>query len=252
MFRVSSDGNTKTVLRVAIAAGGLSELMRTECEITQQMKSPDIVKQVQAMIVGYKNSPICATVQHLEYAGIPILADMDAWYTPQVRGHVWIQMHDALTFLRDNGIVHSDIMPNNVMRDGIKIKLIDLNSARVTGTEREACTATCREYRPPEGFHQHIARPQYDIYSAAILLLELELGVSLLRAPFLWRDPRVSPDEMAYIMTALVEEGRAELGEPWTSMLPSDAQERSIATLESCAKSQILQHTTRFDFDVFT
>jgi hypothetical protein len=138
------------------------------------------------------------------------------------------------------------------MRDGTKIKLIDLNSARVTGTEREACTATCREYRPPEGFHLHIAKPSYDIYSAAILLLELEFGSSLLRAPYLWRDPRVSPDEMAYIMTAIVEEGRAELGEPWTSMLPADPQDRSIATLESCAKLQILKHTTQFDFNVFT
>ncbi len=231
MFPVVSENHGQSVLRIATASGAFSELMRLECEITQAMKSPTIVCQLQAMLVGYKDQPMCTIAQHLEYAGIPILVGLDEWYNDSVRGLVWSQMHSALEFLREKGIVHSDIMPNNVMRDGTKIKLIDLNSARAVGTEREPCSATCREYRPPEGFLRHIARHGYDIYSAGILLLELETGVSVLRAPYLLRDKRLTADEMAYMMTAIVEEGRTELGEPWTSMLNVNERQRTAKYL---------------------
>lgn len=224
---VQNTGDRKTVLRIAVASGAFAELMRAECEILRDIGGADgIVSQIEAMLIGYSGKPVCTVVQHLVYAGTPVARiprDEICVHATSIRR----QMHSILAFLASRDIVHSDIMPNNVVADGPRITLIDFNSARKTGTLRAANAATCREYRPPEGHFVHVAQPSYDIYSAAVLLCELETGVSLLRCPQLLRDPRATPDEMALAMTCIVDSGRATLGEPWASMLSVDPASRS-------------------------
>lgn len=219
----SHDDNT--VVRVATASGIFSEIMKNECAINKSLAgSPSILNQLEAYIVGYDMQPTCTIVQRLEYAGIPFLSG--DWYKPEMMPEILNQMRMALGFLRNKGIVHNDIMPNNIMRNGSKFTIIDFNSARQEGSVIEACAATCIEYRPPEGHFKRVARCSYDIYSMAIVMLELQNGTSLLRAPIAFRDMRLGPDGCSLMMAEILDESRGCLEDPWRSMLEWDPEKR--------------------------
>ena len=103
------------------------------------------------------------------------------------------QVADALHYLHENGVVHGDIKPGNVMlcNDGA-IRLIDFGMAQPVKSRRfhfggSAPVMGTVDYIAPEQLEHKNGRPSSDIYSLGAMLYEILTG----SAPFPGDDPFV-------------------------------------------------------------
>ena len=107
--------------------------------------------------------------------------------------HIASQVCDALHYLHENGVVHGDIKPGNVMLcDDGSIRLIDFGMAQPVETHRfhfggSAPVMGTVDYIAPEQLEHKTGRPSSDIYSLGAMLYEMLTG----SAPFPGDDPFV-------------------------------------------------------------
>ncbi|CAF1312316.1 unnamed protein product [Didymodactylos carnosus] len=114
----------------------------------------------------------------IEYKFFKRMTDSQAKY-------YWYQMVDAVKHLHQNGIIHSDIKPENfIMVDQGQLRIIDLGlSFRLPQTQTSALRpfAGTPEYMPPEvcriqkGQYSRYGKPA-DIWALGILLFEMVFG----------------------------------------------------------------------------
>lgn len=107
-----------------------------------------------------------------------------------------LQMAGALQAAHDQGIVHRDVRPNNIMRrrEGNRFILMDFGVAGILETGGESVTRLTGageilgyvRYTAPEQLEGRAAQPESDIYSLAITAYELLTG----RGP--WDDEGVA------------------------------------------------------------
>jgi hypothetical protein len=222
---VSSDG-TQCVLRIARGSSlHMEGQMRAEAEmLTRLPQHPGIMRQLHAAVKA--DATVCEMVQLLEHAGQPILG------APIDEASMRVQFRSILDFLRDNSVVHSDISTANVMVNSSgRIVLVDFGAACAVGTPRRAASVTCAIYRAPEGHYDTTADCSYDTWSAALVMLHVLRGYSLLCMPAELRDPRSSADQTAFMAACIVGLNARVFGEPWAGMLAFDRHERHYTSL---------------------
>ena len=93
---------------------------------------------------------------------------------------IMIQILEGLQYAHDNGIVHRDIKPGNVMllKDGT-VKILDFGIARISDnsmTKTGQIVGTIN-YMSPEQFNGHVVDGRSDIFSAGVLFYEFLTGV---------------------------------------------------------------------------
>ena len=89
-----------------------------------------------------------------------------------------ITLTDTLAWVHQQGVVHNDIKPDNLMltQDGT-LKLSDFGMANLPGGTRA--------YLPPDWINDQGKEPRVDVYSAGVTMLELLSG----RNPFMLHSP---------------------------------------------------------------
>ena len=133
--------------------------------------------------------------------------------TPEQVASVGADLAEALAYVHDNGIVHRDVKPANVLLAPDGAKLADfgiariIDSARHTGTGLTIGTAP---YLSPEQVTGGAITPAVDIYSLGLVMLECLTG---------HREYDGSPVEAALARLHREPVIPADLPEPWPALL---------------------------------
>ena len=92
---------------------------------------------------------------------------------------VLMQVCRALSVLHDNGFVHRDIKPDNVIiSDDGSVKLVDFDASRSYSVEKNTDTQVLGTigYAPPEQYGISQSDPRSDIYAVGVLLNVMVTG----------------------------------------------------------------------------
>jgi len=160
---------------------------------------------------------------------------------------------DALQFAHDQGIVHRDVKPENILmaKDG-SVKIADFGLSRIVGKENKATALTqthqvlgTPRYMAPEQFEgSHRVDHRSDIYSLGVVFYEMltgELPIGLFEAPSQKVQIDVRLDEV--VLRTLEKEPRRRYQA--VSEIKSDLD--SIAASEQSKYSPTLAGATRED-----
>lgn len=133
-------------------------------------------------------------MEHVEgpdLASVLAHGDLDAAAAVEIG----VQLLAALTALHEQGIVHRDIKPHNIMLrravDGaVEVKLIDFGIARTIHSEAALASLTARDsvlgtphYMAPEQVRGATVNVRTDLYSAGVVLYEALTGCTPFDAP---------------------------------------------------------------------
>ena len=88
---------------------------------------------------------------------------------------IMFQLFQALKFIHNYGIIHSDVKPENVMinESDFKVKLIDFGSYQYNILPKKHFYVCTRYYRAPELIYNLYFDEKIDIWSAGCIFVEL-------------------------------------------------------------------------------
>jgi serine/threonine-protein kinase len=157
-----------------------------EARTVSRISHPNIVNTVD---VGRQDGVYYLVMDYIEGESLSHLISREAPLSPQHAAEIVAQVADALDYAHQQGIVHRDVKPGNILIEpGGEVKLTDFGIAQ--GTKRMRLTAEgtsmgTPEYMSPEQAMGAPASPASDVYSLGIVLYEMLTG----RVPFSGETP---------------------------------------------------------------
>ena len=171
MLRDEYAGNTDSLRR-----------FRNESKAIYSLDHPNIVK-IYDVLLDRRNPVII-----MEYvSGVTLKEYIERMgvVSPNVAAALCVQLMLALRHAHDNGIVHRDIKPQNIMvkKDG-SIKVMDFGIARVAMSQSRTITdkaiGSVHYISPEQARGDGVVDQRADLYSAGVILFEMLTG----RLPF--------------------------------------------------------------------
>ena len=165
------------------AQPGVAERFRREAIAAARLVHPGIVAIYDAREDGDDAYLVMELVRGPDLRGL--LRDRGGRLSPRAAVHLAAQVADALHYAHENGIVHRDVKPGNILCDGDRAKVADFGIAKaaVAGdadvTQDGAVVGTAA-YLAPEQVSSGPVDPRTDVYSLGVVLYEMVCG----RRPF--------------------------------------------------------------------
>lgn len=198
------------LITAAAGAGGMGEVYRAQHLVTGRAEALKVLKagisqqgrerfQREIVLQAKLDHPHIAAVRHaFEHEGAPVLVlewvDGEALSRRLARGRlpfpeaaaVALQIADALAYAHEQGVVHRDVTPANILltRQG-QVKLTDFGLARAGGDGRVTSSGVMvgtAAYTAPEQVRGGEPDPRSDVYSFGAVLYEMFTGSGSLGA----------------------------------------------------------------------
>lgn len=175
------------VLSEKLARDGeiLSRFIR-EAQSAARLVHPNIVN---IFDIGESDGINYIVMEYLESRNLKDIIQDNAPYSPDVALKIFLQVAEALKFAHENGIIHRDVKPQNVLVTGNGIfKVTDFGIARAITSSTLTRTGTMMgsvQYFSPEQAQGKPVDRTTDIYSLGIMLYEILSG----RLPFEGENP---------------------------------------------------------------
>jgi serine/threonine protein kinase len=174
---------------------------------------------------------------YLEYVDGDTLKNVNFRFNkPSDKFSIIKQSVAALRSAHDEGIIHRDINPQNIMiRDDVEVKLIDFGICKIKGAIQGGTTfqyATNRYAAPEVGYHSENATERSDIYSLGAVMYFI----------FTNKEPPLPEEFFATIDTMSgIDIDLKEIIKKMVAYLPEDRYE-SLIDVELDLSSLILKH----------
>lgn len=136
---------------------------------------------------------------------------------------IFFPILDGLKFIHDNGIIHNDLKPSNIILTSKRSLIVDFESSRSITNSRKISTLVVTDgYSPPEQYSSNgRVGPWSDIYSLGCTMYE-----------------SISGEKMISAMDRLVE-GEDDPLEPLSTKLKGKYDARILATIDKMIKIKI-------------
>ncbi len=163
----------------------LSRFIR-EAQSAARLVHPNIVN---IFDIGESDGVNYIVMEYLESRNLKDIIQDNAPYGPDVALKIFLQVAEALKFAHENGIIHRDVKPQNVLVTGNgTFKVTDFGIARAITSSTLTRTGTMMgsvQYFSPEQAQGKPVDRTTDVYSLGIMLYEILSG----RLPFEGENP---------------------------------------------------------------
>lgn len=155
----------------------LRERLEREAKAAGKLSHPNIVTIYD---VGEESSVQYIAMEYLEGSTLEELMASGINWDYKTLSNVMIQVCDALDYAHENGIVHRDVKPANIMiMNSCKVKVMDFGIARLDTSASMTQTGTALgtpNYISPEQLKGQPVDRRSDIFSVGVVFYELLTG----------------------------------------------------------------------------
>ena len=149
--------------------------LRAEVEVARVARHPHLVPVLDADLQGSRPFIVMPRLEARTLSDILGKVDSQRASQPIPVSLWWVrQVAQALQSIHDNGWIHGDIKPENILVDSRgHVTLIDLGFAQSIGAASDQCFRGTPDYAAPEQLAGGVASPKSDIFSLGTVLLRL-------------------------------------------------------------------------------
>ena len=228
-----------------------------EAQILARLQHPNVIT---VFDTGVDDGDRFIVMELIEGPTLRDLLDTEGRLAPERAGEIASCVASALGFAHDQGVIHRDVKPSNVLlsNEGV-VKLADMGIARLLSPEALTATLSVRGtagYISPEQVRGDRVDPRADLYSLGCVLFEMLTGrtpfegdlAALSYAHTHTPAPRVRsihpavPAAMDELVAAMLEKDpahRPQTGEEVQSSLAASIRQDAVAPTTSMERVQL-------------
>ncbi len=180
-------GDETVVIKIILDPGWDAERVRSREAIARRLGHPNIIRiyDPETFLLDNQQPVFAIVMEYMPGGSLKDELDRKGRLGLRRAVEIAIQVCHGLAYAHEQGIIHRDIKPGNILL-GIhgEVKIADFNIAKIVGQSGDTLPGLplgTLDYIPPEQIERaHQATPRADVYSLGCVLFELLTG----RPPF--------------------------------------------------------------------
>lgn len=172
----------KTLLLRSSSSNGHRERMLQEARTVSKLQHPNIIPVYEA---GEQEKVPYLVFEYVEGVPLKDLIRQNGGLVVHRAVHLMRQILEGISYAHEQGVIHRDISPSNILVDKNDVpRIMDFGISVMTGTEagpqRDLSGTPC--YMSPEHFSNQPLGPQADVFSIGLVFYEMLTGQVAIQA----------------------------------------------------------------------